>query len=409
MPGARAFESSRESVPDRGTKPVAPRSTPLALVNGAVAGDDLQGLAAAAAQAIGCPVAIAIPSLGETVVSPLGAFSAEELSAVRVRAAAAMELGSVDRDEVVGVRIGQQVLGVVATAVGGEGAAERRAWLEAAAAAASVAALVGADRGAARDESAAELLSRLAAGAVDELPALLERARRLGVELEGGGIAVCAQVTGENGPRRLASRPGTLLAEFTGRRVFGLVGLQEEDADELAELLRGHGMTVARSAPRLDPGSLPEALREAELLVELAVAADVPQAGRDETYRLLIGVLLRDPDELVTLRDRTIASLTEYDARHDADLLQTLKTFLDHHGSTTETADAMQLHRHTVGYRLSRVHDVSDLSPYESDGRERLSLGLKAHQILEAQRRLAGVAPLVGDGAEPTGSRAHTG
>jgi len=62
-----------------------------------------------------------------------------------------------------------------------------------------------------------------------------------------------------------------------------------------------------------------------------------------------------------------------------------------------------------VGYRLSRVHDVSDLSPYESDGRERLSLGLKAHQILEAQRRLAGVAPLVGDGAEPTGSRAHTG
>ena len=43
----------------------------------------------------------------------------------------------------------------------------------------------------------------------------------------------------------------------------------------------------------------------------------------------------------------------------------------------------MRLHRHTVGYRLSRVQEVSGLSPYESDGRERLSLGLKAHQILE--------------------------
>ena len=47
----------------------------------------------------------------------------------------------------------------------------------------------------------------------------------------------------------------------------------------------------------------------------------------------------------------------------------------------------MTLHRHTVGYRLSRVHEVSGLSPYESDGRERLSLGLKAHQILEADAR----------------------
>jgi hypothetical protein len=34
------------------------------------------------------------------------------------------------------------------------------------------------------------------------------------------------------------------------------------------------------------------------------------------------------------------------------------------------------------------VHEVSGLSPYESDGRERLSLGIKASQILDAERRL---------------------
>ena len=49
----------------------------------------------------------------------------------------------------------------------------------------------------------------------------------------------------------------------------------------------------------------------------------------------------------------------------------------------------MGLHRHTVGYRLARVHEVSGLSPHESDGRERLGLGLKAHQMLEAEQRLA--------------------
>jgi hypothetical protein len=34
------------------------------------------------------------------------------------------------------------------------------------------------------------------------------------------------------------------------------------------------------------------------------------------------------------------------------------------------------------------VHEVSGLSPHESDGRERLGLGLKAHQLLDADRRL---------------------
>ena len=58
-------------------------------------------------------------------------------------------------------------------------------------------------------------------------------------------------------------------------------------------------------------------------------------------------------------------------------------------GSTIETAAAMSLHRHTVGYRLARVQEVSGLSPYESEGRERLSLGIKAEQILSADERLS--------------------
>jgi DNA-binding PucR family transcriptional regulator len=76
-----------------------------------------------------------------------------------------------------------------------------------------------------------------------------------------------------------------------------------------------------------------------------------------------------------------------YDSEHGTALVATLREFLIHDGSTTETAERMRLHRHTVGYRLARVHEVSGLSPYESDGRERLSLGLKADQILAARER----------------------
>ena len=272
---------------------------------------------------------------------------------------------------------------------------EQRAWLEAAAAAATFTSLIADSQAGSPEASPIALLRELCTGAPSDRTAFLAHARRLGHDLGSGAIAVCARV------RPSASAPTqaeldadgrALLADLGGGRVAGLIPADgpssaQDVAESVAERLAQSGMTVALSALRRDPEVLHEALREAELLVELATSTDAPLAGQEETYRLLIGVLLRDPDELAHLRARTISPLAEYDAKHDTDLLATLQAFLTYHGSTTETAEAMRLHRHTVGYRLARVHEVSGLSPYESDGRERLSLGLKAAQILEAEGR----------------------
>jgi DNA-binding PucR family transcriptional regulator len=190
----------------------------------------------------------------------------------------------------------------------------------------------------------------------------------------------------------LRTNPDAIVAELHTGRVLALAAIAAGDgpdlAGELEASLRATGMTVAVSAPRRDPSLLHEAVREAELLAELSTSAEAQPGWQDETYRLLIGVLLRERSELEQLRDRTVWPLSDYDGVHDTELVATLRAFLSHDGSTTETAEAMRLHRHTVGYRLSRVHEVSGLSPYESDGRERLSLGIKAHQILDAERRL---------------------
>ncbi len=156
--------------------------------------------------------------------------------------------------------------------------------------------------------------------------------------------------------------------------------------EQLLDAIHGPETLVA-TASRREPGLLHQALRESELMVELASLSEGLPAGQEETYRLLIGVLLRDRDELESLCATTIGPVAGYDDEHLTELVATLQTFLRHHGSTTETAEVMRLHRHTVGYRLARVHEVSGLSPYESVGRERLSLGLKAQQILAADRR----------------------
>jgi hypothetical protein len=385
----------------------ASQPTPLTLVAGAVAGQTLASVSAAAAAALGQPVAIAIPALGvgEPVVSPAGEVDAATAAVVteHARAVVAGEDPTTPPAiaDAVAVRITDEVVGIVA-AVGptpDPPPADRRAWLEAAAAAASVTALI-------RETSAhgggqgAELLAELGAGVPDDLTALMSRARRLGVELAGGGVALCARrAPGVNAPPlngELRGLAPALVATRGEERLLALVPLGADGGSEVAaafgQRLRDAGWTVSLSTARRDPALLHQALAEAELLAELRQDVGAPD-GQDETFRLLIGVLLRDRDELHALRDGTIGALAAYDARHDADLLATLRAFLAHDGSTTETADAMALHRHTVGYRLSRVNEVSGLSPYASDGRERLSLGIKAAQILEAEQRRGPARP----------------
>jgi PucR C-terminal helix-turn-helix domain len=403
-------ESNQQSAAGREADSVASRPTPLTLVSGAVAGDDLRSVTATASNALGRPLAIAIPGLGEPVIHPVGAMATSQVRDIRAYAIACVNGTAVAAPdavaEAVPIRIGDQVVGIAVAvevaldasgsgggARGGGGGgelslAEQRAWLEAAAAAASVTALIGEAQHGDDDDARAALLLELASGPPENLADLLARARRLGCELGNGASALCGQGkgTGPAGRNAVELTSSGILAANTGdRTLLGFVPVgSETDGEELAARLRADGMTVALSAPRRDPGVLHEAVREAELLVKLAGTSEGPILGPDETYRLLIGVLLRDPDEVAQLRERTISPLVEYDARHDTDLVATLRAFLAHDGSTTETADAMNLHRHTVGYRLARVHEVSGLSPYESDGRERLSLGLKAAQIMEA-------------------------
>jgi PucR C-terminal helix-turn-helix domain len=353
--GSPAFDTGS----DRGAASAAPRTTPLTMVSAAVAGDDLESVARSAAEALGRPVAITLPARGTTVIWPNDAA------------------GVAPDEAAVPIRIGSEIVGKVCALGGQPLTADERAWLEAAAAAAAVTALM---RETLDGEEVRELIRALAAGSAPDATMLAAQARKLGLDLDAGAVGICAQ-RGPDDESELPTPPSALLAELSGGRVLGLCA--PAVAEAVAGALRERGMEVAVSAPRADLVALADALREAELMVELTGRL----AGQEETYRLLIGVLLRESGEVELLRQRTIAPLEAYDRDHDTELVATLQAFLAHHGSTTETAEALNLHRHTVGYRLTRVHEVSGLSPYESDGRERLSLGLKAHQILEADTR----------------------
>lgn len=67
---------------------------------------------------------------------------------------------------------------------------------------------------------------------------------------------------------------------------------------------------------------------------------------------------------LHSLRDRLLGPLRDYDDRHNADLMTTLKSFLACDGSWSACASLMYVHVNTVRYRISRIEALTgrDLS-----------------------------------------------
>jgi sugar diacid utilization regulator len=165
---------------------------------------------------------------------------------------------------------------------------------------------------------------------------------------------------------------------------------------ELEHGLPGFEVTVAVSRPATRPVDIPRAGLEAVLAANVAEAERRGFLAFEETgsYRILLHVLTDDPAELQGFHERTIAPLVAYDEQYDTELVRTLETFLDEDGSVARTAEKLFTHRHTIRYRLERVRELTELDVGSTDGREQLSLGLKAMRVL-------GIMPPRGPASEP--------
>ena len=153
---------------------------------------------------------------------------------------------------------------------------------------------------------------------------------------------------------------------------------------ELESGLVGYHLTVAISRATSDPADLHRAGAEALLAANVAGARGEDYLSFEETgaYRLLLPAMSEDPTELERFQEETVAPLVEYDIQYETELVRTLETFLDADGSVAKTAERLFTHRHTIRYRLDRVRELSGLDVGSTDGRERLSLGLKAMRVL---------------------------
>lgn len=264
----------------------------------------------------------------------------------------------------------------------------------------------------ASQEEAAAFCADLLDGAFTDGDSIVERGAELGMDLSDptGALVVRVHphVAGDEGWRARAlaavergaravsssSLVGGLGRTGPSCEVVALIPAATEDAvaraaqaafTELDGVLPGHAVSVGHGRPTEGPVDLPRAVQEA--LLACNVGEGDPESavlGFEETgaYRLLLSAMSENPDELRRFYAETIEPLAAYDAQYETDLVGTVTAYLDADGSVAAAAQRLFTHRHTVRYRLERVRELCGLDVTSSDGRERLSLGLKAMRVL---------------------------
>ena len=263
------LRAARQSVPDRGAEASAPRSTPLTLVSGAVAGDDLQQRRRRGRRGAGLHGGDRHPGARRAGGAPAG-FARRRAVArdprPRRRGPSRQRRARARRNRRRGARSGSasRSWACVAAAGAGDrsaarGRAERRAWLEAAAAAASVTALIRSARETALRGLRRALLQELTAGPPDD-PAGFLAARADGLEpgrRSGGALRPAPAADRRRRPRpRRADREDSGIAGHelpaAGSSRWRRLG-SSRTARSWPAALREQGLDVALSAPRRDP------------------------------------------------------------------------------------------------------------------------------------------------------------
>ena len=187
---------------------------------------------------------------------------------------------------------------------------------------------------------------------------------------QGVGAEVVVLVPGSDGPTMRRAADGVLR--------------------ELQSSLAGCTFALGRSRRAADPADLHRAGYEALLAANVAEGdPEHPMLAFEDTgaYRLLLPAMVEDPAELQRFYADTVEPLIAYDQQYETDLVGTVEAFLDCDGNVAATAQKLFTHRHTVRYRLERVKELSDLDMSSTDGREKLSLGLKAMRVLGVAHR----------------------
>ncbi|MEV6570306.1 helix-turn-helix domain-containing protein [Streptomyces sp. NPDC051577] len=197
---------------------------------------------------------------------------------------------------------------------------------------------------------------------------LLDRTRRLGLDLDRPHVVVVARPEGGELGKAVAwassyaYRTGGLKGVRRGCIVLVLPGTDASAAahrasGELSPLL-GHAVSTGAAGPAAGPGDVARVYAEAVRCLDALTALD--GAGGTASLRELgfLGLLLSADHDVEAFIASTVGPVLEYDADRRADLTRTLDAYFASGGSPTHAAEELHVHPNTVSRRLERIAEL---------------------------------------------------
>lgn len=98
--------------------------------------------------------------------------------------------------------------------------------------------------------------------------------------------------------------------------------------------------------------------KRARFALAAACLWSLPSVSFDDLGVFQILFSSSDPEMLRSIYEKNLGKLEAFDATHDSDYMDTLRTFLLSDCNLLETAEKMHTHRNTIIYRLKKIKDL---------------------------------------------------
>jgi GAF domain-containing protein/sugar diacid utilization regulator len=349
-------------------------------------GADVPEVAAAVASVLGGGIVVRDAEgteLGRAGTGPSRAASTRALAASRAAGKTVAE-----GDEwVCAVMAGPQLLGsITLTGRPDLGDADRRLF-ERSSVVAALLLLLRRSAAEAEDRVRGELVADLLTAPERDPKALLDRGRRLGVDLTAPHAVLTLQAEGVSRARltTVAARRAALAGVFA-EQVVMLVAtdrpgdLARRTASELGSVL-GCPVTVGAAGPASGPAELARAHAESVRCVRALLA--LGRQGHGAAFEDLgfVGLVLGDRADVEAFVRTTLGPVLDYDAARGTELLRTLRAYFAAGGNLTRAKDTLHVHVNTVAQRLERIGSLLGADWQQPDRALELQLALRLHTL----------------------------
>ncbi|MGH7758770.1 MAG: helix-turn-helix domain-containing protein, partial [Candidatus Dormibacteria bacterium] len=195
------------------------------------------------------------------------------------------------------------------------------------------------------------------------------------------GVAESSRETGDS--LAAALRAEGVHSEWLQRqdRLVGLLSPPRSGGSASRAVLAASGNLRAGLSPEVESlRQVAAAYRLAELAFKAIPPGKIEVASLDD--RLTSILLVASPDLAQRLVRRALGAILDLGSSERETLLRTLRLYLDAGGSVARVAQVVPCHRNTIFNRLTRIQDLTGLSPAQPRDMTDLCLALQAIDLL---------------------------